>query len=151
MRKLRLTLTIADANEFPRHRADLGEICRDIVVTATFAGDQMEAATREGLGGGCTAEMNHCGKLLLLLRVGGRIWSACKNRRDVAVQKHRRELDSVARHDASIKPIEPAVVRHDSVVPDAISSCFGEGCVGHLVHADGARSRLVNREGIRAR
>src|SRR5690242_4763111 len=97
-RALRLS---AVAQERPLHRIHLGEICRDIVVTATFAGEKMEAATREGLGRGCTAEMNHCGKLLRLVQVGGRVWSVCKNRRDVAVQKHRRELDSMARHDAS--------------------------------------------------
>src|SRR5258705_1486496 len=104
----------------------------------------MEAAARKGLGRGCTAKMNDRGELLLLLLVGGPVWSACENRRNLAVQKHRCELDSVARHDASIKPIEPAAVLHDSVVADAISSCFGEGCIGHLVHADGARGGVVN-------
>src|SRR6266481_7091656 len=99
----------------------------------------MEAAARKGLGRGCTAKMNDRGELLLLLLVGGPVWSACENRRNLAVQKHRCELDSVARHDASIKPIEPAAVLHDSVVADAISSCFGEpaklryeGCLNHL-------------------
>src|SRR5882672_2916648 len=108
----------------------------------------MEAAARKGLGRGCTAKMNDRGELLLLLLVGGPVWSACKQRRNLAVQKHRCELDSVARHDASIKRIEPAAVLHDSVVADAISSCFGEGCVGHLVHADGARGGLIDRERI---
>src|SRR5260370_34325593 len=105
----------AVAQELPLHRIHLGEICRDIVVTAAFAGDQMETAAREGLGRGCTAEVNHRGKLLLLLRVGGRVWAAGKTRRDVAFQKHRRELDSVARHDAGIKPIEPATGLRSSV------------------------------------
>src|ERR1700757_22502 len=108
----------------------------------------MEAAARKGLGRGCTAKMNDRGELVLLLLVGGPVWSACENRRNLAVQKHRCELDSVARHDASIKPIEPAAFLHDSVVADAISSCFGEGCVGHLVHADGARGGLIDRERI---
>src|SRR6266478_1229586 len=107
----------------------------------------MEAA-RKGLGRGCTAKMNDRGELLLLLLVGGPVWSACENRRNLAVQKRRCKLDSVARHDASIKPIEPAAVLHDSVLADAISSCFGEGCVGHLVHADGARGGLIDRERI---
>ena len=54
----------------------------------------------------------------------------------------------VARQGASIKSIEPAAVLHDRVVEDAISPCFGEGCVGHLVHADGARGGLIDRERI---
>src|SRR5580704_2070553 len=91
--------------------------------------------------------MNYRGELLLLLQAGGRVRSACKNRRDVAVQKHRRELDRVARHDASIKPTEPAAVLN-GMVANAISSRFGEDCVGHLVHADGARGGLIDREKI---
>jgi hypothetical protein len=93
-----------EAKEFPRHRADLGEICRDIVFAAAFASNQMEAAVREGLGRRRTAEMDHRGERLLLLLVGGRVWPASKNGCDVAVQKHRRELDGVARNGASIKP-----------------------------------------------
>src|SRR5882762_2693902 len=103
----------------------------------------MEAAARKGLGRGCTAKMNDRGELLLLLLVGGPVWSACENRRNLAVQKHHCKLDSVARHDASIKPIEPAAVLHDSVVADAISSCFGEGCIGHGTCR--RRSRRVDR------
>ena len=75
----------AVAQELPLHRIHLGDVCRDIVVTAAFAGDQTEAAAREVLGRGCTAEMNHRGELLLLLQAGGHVWSAGKNRRDVAV------------------------------------------------------------------
>src|SRR5260370_38113585 len=85
------------------------------------------------------------GDFVLLLRVGGPFGPQSKNRRDLAVQKHRCELDSMARHDASIKPIEPAAVLHDGVVADAISSCLAEGCGGHLVHADGARGGWCDR------
>jgi hypothetical protein len=91
------------AKEVPRHCADLGEISRDVVFAATFTGDQMEAAVHEGLGRGWTTEMDHCGQRLLLLLVAGRVRPACKNDRDVAVQKYRRELDGVARHDAGYK------------------------------------------------
>src|ERR1700731_83103 len=34
------------------------------------------------------------------------------------------------------------------MVADAIVSRLGEGCVGHLIHADAARGRLVDREGV---
>jgi hypothetical protein len=33
-------------------------------------------------------------------------------------------------------------------VADTIRSCLSEGCVGHLVHADGARGGLIDREGV---
>jgi hypothetical protein len=93
----------------------------------------MEAAVREGLCRGCTAELDHGGQRLLLLLAGGRGWPAGKNGRDVAVEKHRRELDSVARQGASIKSIEPAAVLHDGVMADTIPSRVSEGCVGRLV------------------
>src|ERR1700730_3951705 len=98
----------------------------------------MEAAARKGLGRGCTAKMNDRGELLLLLLVGGPVWSACENRRKLAVQKHRCELNRLTRPETWITPTEPAARLHDSVVADAMLSSFGEGCVGHLVHADGA-------------
>ena len=74
----------------------------DIVIAAAFAGDRMEVAARKSLGGGRTVEMDHRGERLLLLLVGAGVWPARKNRRDVAVQKHRCELDGVARQDPSI-------------------------------------------------
>ena len=83
------------------HRVDLGEICRDIMVAAAFARGQMEATARKRWRR-CTAEMDHRGERLFLLLVGDRVWPARKNRRDVAVQKHRCELDGVARQDPSI-------------------------------------------------
>jgi hypothetical protein len=49
--------------------------------------------------------MDHRGERLFLLLVGDRVWPARKNRRDVAVEKHRCELDGVARQDASVKPV----------------------------------------------
>src|ERR1700680_1844199 len=90
-----------EAQELLLHRVDLGEICRDVVVAAALAGDQIEAAASERLGRTGAAEMNYGGELLLLLRAGRRVWPVCENGGDVAVQKHRRELDGVARHDAS--------------------------------------------------
>jgi hypothetical protein len=74
----------AETSELALHRVDLVEICRDIVVAAAFAGDQMEATARRRWRG-CTAEMDHRGERLLLLLVGRRVWPARKNRRDVAV------------------------------------------------------------------
>ena len=54
--------------ELPRHRIDLGEISRDLLIAAALTGDRMEAAARECLGRACAAKMDYRGKLPLLLR-----------------------------------------------------------------------------------
>ncbi len=41
-----------EAQELPLHRIDIGKICRDELVAATLAGQQMKAAARESA---CTA------------------------------------------------------------------------------------------------
>jgi hypothetical protein len=59
--------------ELPRHRVDLDEICRDLLIAATLTGDWMEAATRECLSRVCAAKMNYRGKLPLLMRAACRL------------------------------------------------------------------------------
>ena len=59
--------------ELPRHRIDLGEICRDLLIAASLTGDRMEAAARERVGRACAAKMDYGGKLALLLRAGRRL------------------------------------------------------------------------------
>jgi hypothetical protein len=59
--------------ELPRHRIDLGEICRDLLIAAALKGDRMEAAARERLGRACAAKMDYRGKLPLLLCAGRRL------------------------------------------------------------------------------
>src|SRR5260370_31339363 len=59
--------------ELPRHPADLGEICRNLLIAAALTGDWMEAAARERLGRACAAKMDYRGKLPLLLRAGSRL------------------------------------------------------------------------------
>ena len=58
--------------ELPRHRIDLGEICRDLLIAAALTGDRMEAAARERLGRACAAKMDYRRKLPLLRRAGRR-------------------------------------------------------------------------------
>jgi hypothetical protein len=58
--------------ELPRHRIDLGEIYRNLLIAAPLTGDRMETAARERLGRACTAKMDYRGKLPLLLRAGRR-------------------------------------------------------------------------------
>jgi hypothetical protein len=87
----------SNAQELPRHRMDLGEICRDLLIATALTGDRMETAARKGLGRACAAKMDYRGKLPLLLRAGRCLLRARENRRDFAVQKHGRKLDSAAR------------------------------------------------------
>jgi len=134
--------------ELPCHRVDLGEICRDLLIAAALTGDRMEAAVRERLGRACAAKMDCRGKLPLLLRAGRRLSRARENRRDFLVQKYCRKLDCTARWDPRIEPDQRAAVLEDDMIADAIVSRLGEGCVGHLKHADAARGRLVDREGV---
>jgi hypothetical protein len=77
---------VGEAQELSFHITDMGEICRDVVIAAALAGDQMEAAAREPLGRTCTTEMNYCGELLRVLRASPRAWPARENCGDIAVQ-----------------------------------------------------------------
>jgi hypothetical protein len=92
--------------------------------------------------------MDEGGEILLLPRARGDVRCVGENRRDVAVQIHRRELDRVARHRADIEAVEPAICIHDSVSADAIAARLGVGRIGHLIEANGARSGLVHPERI---
>jgi hypothetical protein len=109
----------------------MGEICRYVLVAAAFAGDQMETSLRERLGQTCAAEMNYRSEFLLLLQTGA--WPVRENAGEIAVQKHRRELDGAARHKARIDPVKRTAVLDDSMVADTIAPCLSEGHVGHLV------------------
>src|SRR5205807_1742666 len=131
-----------EAQELPLHRRDPGEIGRDVVVAATLAGGQLEAAAREFLGRASAAEMDDGGEVLLLPRARGRAGSAGEDRRDVAVEEHRGELDGVARRHAEAEAAQPAgapfardAALDDNVAADAIAPRLREGGVGHLVHA----------------
>ena len=70
-----------------------------------------------------------------------------KDCRNFPIQGHRSKLDGVAGKHAGIEPCEPAVI-DDDVIVDACIARIGKGCVGHLVHADGARCGLVHRQRV---
>src|SRR5690349_22953258 len=125
----------------------MGEICRDVVVAVVLAGDQMEAATRERLGQPGAAEMNYGGEFLLVLRAGRRVWPVRENPRDIAVQEYRRELGGVAWHDPRMEQGRGTAGLDDGMVENAIALRLRQRGVGHLVHADSARGRLVDLEG----
>src|SRR5580704_11882938 len=61
------------AHELPRHRIDLGKICRDLLIAAALTGNRTEATAREPLRRACAAEMNYRGKLPLPLCAGRRL------------------------------------------------------------------------------
>ena len=76
---------LGEAQELPLHRVDRGEVCCDVVVAATLAEGQTEAAARKGLGRTCAAEMDDGGEILLLLRAR-RVRPVCENCCDVAAR-----------------------------------------------------------------
>src|SRR5262245_19579631 len=85
-----------DAQELPLNRVDLGEIRRNVVIPAALAGDKMEAPARESLRLTCTAQMNYCGELLLVLWANRCVWPLRENRGHIAVQIHPCEFDGAA-------------------------------------------------------
>jgi hypothetical protein len=118
------------AQKLPIHRIDPGEICRDEMIAAALAGHHLKTTVHEGQGGTCAAEMDECGEILLLLRRCVR--RAGKNRHDIVVQLHGRELDT--RDRAGIEASQPAVGIDDSVPSDTVACRLGVSCIGHLVH-----------------
>jgi hypothetical protein len=135
--------------ESPLHRIDLGEIGCDVVITAALPGHEAEPAARECRRWSCATQMNDRGQLLPLLTADFRLSAVAENRCDVAVQEHRSELGGVAWHDPRMEQGRGTAGLNHGMVENAIALRPRKCGVGHLVHADGARSRLVNREGIR--
>jgi len=73
-----------------------------------------------------------------------------KNRCNVPVQENRRKLCGMARHDPRIQRSRGTAGLGDGMVENAIALRLRERRVGHLIHADRARSGLVDRERIRS-
>ena len=135
--------------ELPFHRIDLGEICRDVMIAATFPGHQGEAAARECRRWTCAAQMNYRSQLLPLMTADFRLAAMVKNRRDVAVQEYRRKLSGMAWHDPRMERVAETAGLNHGMVENAIALRLRPRGVGHLIHADSARGRLVDRERIR--
>src|ERR1700744_5233037 len=94
--------------------------------------------------------MNYRGQFLPLLTADFRLAAMAKNRGDVPVQEHRRKLCGVARHDPRMERRRGTPGLSDGMVENTIALRLQQRGVGHLVYADSARSRLVDRERIRA-
>src|SRR5215467_12238504 len=136
--------------ELPFHRIYLAEIRCDVVITAALPGHEAEPAARECRRWSCATQMNDRGQLLSLLTADFRLSAVAKNRCDVPVQEHRRKLGGVAWHDPRMEQGRRTAGLDDGMVENAIALRLRQGRIGHLVHADSARSRLVNRERIRS-
>ena len=130
------------------HRIDIGKICRDRMVAATLAGQQMKAAARKSAGGARAAEMDDGGKILLLFRARPNVALGCENCCDIAVEEYRRQFDGIAWHDPGVEAVEPAALVDDGVPTYAIVARLGKRGIGHLIHADGAGRGLVDRERV---
>ena len=125
------------------------------MVAAALAGGQTEAVRRIGVPLPRPAQEDHGGQILLPLGRGGGDPMTPDGARDTAIQKGRRHLDGVTRHDTAVEDIEPArrrveprAVLDHHVVVDAVALRFAESRIGDLVHADRAGRRLVHLERI---
>ena len=94
--------------------------------------------------------MNYRGQLLPLLTADFYLSAMAKNGCDVSVQEHGRRLCGMARHDPRMEPARGTASLDDGMVKNAKGLRFRERGVGHLVHADSARSKLVDRKRIRS-
>ncbi len=72
--------------ELPLHRVDLGDIGRNEMISAPFAGHHLKVTACVSGGGTSAAEMDKGGEILLLLRVGRHIARSGEDGGDIAVQ-----------------------------------------------------------------
>src|ERR1700760_744449 len=94
--------------------------------------------------------MNYRGQLLPLLTADFYLSAMPKNGCDFTVQEHRRKFCRVARHHPRIYRRRGTANLDDGMLKNAKGLRFRERGVGHLVHADSARSKLVDRKRIRS-
>src|SRR5262252_4600693 len=111
------------------------------MIAAALPWSEPEAAPRVDLACAGAAQVNHRGEVLLVLqrRAGDSLVPEC--RRHAAVQIRCGELHSAPRCEAAVEAVEPAGAGWAQIVRliQAIALRRGEGRVGNLVHADGAR------------
>src|SRR5271156_1320275 len=120
-----------------------------VVIAAALPGHETKAAARECRRWTCATQMDHRSQLLPLLTADPRVSTMAENRCDFAVQEHRRELGGVEWHNPRMEQGRGTAGLSNGMVENAIALRLRRRGVGHLVHADSARSRLVDRERIR--
>ena len=142
-------LSAAKTQEFLFHRVDFGDIGCDVVIAAALPRHQAEAAAHEYLCRTRATQVNYRGQFLPSLAADPRGSALPENCREISVQEHRGKLCGMARHDPRMEQIRGTAGLEDGMVENAIAFRLRQRGIGHLVHADSARSRLVHRERIR--
>ena len=116
---------------------------------------RLESACGIGAAGSRSTEVNHGGQILLPLERD--LADPLRSQRlgDLAIEQRRSQLDGMARQDPGVETVEPArfpivprAVLDHHVVVNAIALRLAEGPVGNLVHANRARGRLEQLQGI---
>src|SRR5262252_2081959 len=136
---------------------ELQQVAAQVLCPTALTRARYEAAAREGLGPRRSAQVNDRSQVVLLPERCRWNFVFGERARDGPVQKGRGHLDGVAGNDACVRPVEPArseviprAVLNYGVVANAITLCVPERRIGDLKHADGAGSRPIPLEGIRA-
>ena len=78
------------------------------MVAAPLVGGKSELAFGIGPSGPGSAEVNHCGQILLTLERDRADPSRSDCLCDLSIEQRRGQLDGMARHDACVEAIEPA-------------------------------------------
>ena len=137
------------------HSIDPYKVVADVVVAAPLVAGESEAMCCIGVACCSSTEMDHGGQILLLLQRRRGKPPVCQRARDVSVEQGRGQLDRMARHDTAVETVEPArfqilpgAILNHHVIVDAVTLRLEERSVGDLVHADRARCRLVQPQGI---
>ena len=157
MDKRRRSAGRGEPRELKLQRVDLCQVAAGVVVAASLAASEPEPAARVCVAGPAPAQVDDRREVLPLLQRGGGDAVAPEGARDRAIQQRCGHFHRVSGHHARVERVEPArprvvpraVLDHD-VVMDAVASGFGEGAVGDLKHADGARGRPVHLEWVPA-
>ena len=125
------------------------------MVAAPLMVGQSETACHIGTAHRGATEVDHGGQILFLLERDPADLSRPHGARDTSIEQRRGQLNGMARHDAAVQAVEPAGIRvapgallDHLMIMDAVARGFLESPVRNLVHADRARRRSIEFQGI---
>src|SRR6185369_6020519 len=149
-RNSRLLADRGHPGELSLHPVDLRKVTAHIVVAASLAEGQTEAASYIGLARPGSTQMNHRGQVLFPLKRDRSHSPLPDGARDGAIQLCCRQFNSMAWCDACVEAVEPAridiiprTVFDHPVIVDTVAFGFAERGVGDLIHTGRARRRPV--------